>query len=90
MKNLFRRLVRRLLNTDRHIWYEAGRQSGRTARLVDQHIQTLYREGEVVPYDHYPSRKADEMMVDRVMRRIHSEHSLDEIRFTNGKILLLR
>ena len=57
------------------------RATGRSTRLVDEFIQKLYKnEGEWVEiYDHYPSRNADRMIFENVIRRMQVEHPQDKL-----------
>ena len=57
------------------------RMTGRTTKMVDEFIQKLYKnEGEWVEiYDHYPSRNADRMVLDKVIKRMQIEHPHDEL-----------
>lgn len=57
---------------DRHI------ASGRTTRLADKYIQKLFdNPGEWVRIsDHFPGRKADEMLMVKVCRRVEMEHHI--------------
>ena len=57
------------------------RMTGRTTQMVDGFIQKLYKnEGEWVEiYDHYPSRNADRMIMEKIIRRMQFEHPQDKI-----------
>ena len=57
------------------------RMTGRTTQMVDGFIQKLYKnEGEWVEiYDHYPSRNADHMIMEKIIRRLQFEHPQDKI-----------
>lgn len=57
------------------------RMTGRTTQMVDGFIQKLYKnEGEWVGiYDHYPSRNADRMIMEKIIRRMQFEHPQDKI-----------
>ena len=57
------------------------RMTGMTTRMVDEFIQKLYKkEGEWVEiYDHYPSRNADRMIMEKIIRRMQFEHPQDKI-----------
>ena len=68
------------------------RMTGRTTQMVDEFIQKLYKnEGEWVEiYDHYPSRNADRMIMEKIIRRMQFEHPQDklEIDKLNNKLKL--
>lgn len=57
------------------------RMTGRTTQMVDNFIQKLYKnEGEWVDiYDHYPSRNADRMIMEKIIRRMQFEHPQDKL-----------
>lgn len=57
------------------------RMTGRTTQMVDNFIQKLYKnEGEWVEiYDHYPSRNADRMIMEKIIRRMQIEHPQDKL-----------
>ena len=50
------------------------RKSGRTTRIVDEAIQTLFTKGRVYVRDHHSTLKMDRYCYDIVVRRLHSEH----------------
>jgi len=65
------------------------RRSGRTTRIVDEAIQTLFTKGEVTICDHYygdkfqdrveseaSHRRANEFAFNILMRRLRLEHDL--------------
>jgi len=53
------------------------RCSGRTTRIVDEAIQTLFTTGEVKAEDHYDSLNANRMVFRLIMDRLRHEHGLD-------------
>lgn len=57
------------------------RMTGRTTKMVDEFIQKLYKnKGEWIEiYDHYPSRNADRMIIDKIIRRMQIEHPQDKL-----------
>ena len=57
-------------------YHDTGsRRSGRTTRIVDECIQTLFIEGEVYCHDHYPSDAMDEFVFHKVVTRLGYEHN---------------
>ena len=69
------------------------RMTGRTTQMVDGFIQKLYKnEGEWVEiYDHYPSRNAARMIMEKIIRRLQFEHPQDKIEVDklNNRIKLI-
>ena len=69
-----------------------NRMTGMTTRLVDEFIQKLYKnEGEWVEiYDHFPSRNADRMILEKILKRMSFEHPEDkfEIDKLNNRLKL--
>lgn len=57
------------------------RHTGRTTRLIDGYIQQLYdqRGDWIVIEDHYNSKSANDMLLKKVLQRLHNEHSIDQI-----------
>lgn len=54
------------------------RASGRTTRLVDKYVQELFNNlGEWVRIsDHFPGRRANEMLMAKIRRRMEIEHHI--------------
>lgn len=52
------------------------RATGRTTRLVDSYIQELFNnKGSYIDIkDHYNSREADRILVNKIEKRLQSEH----------------
>lgn len=53
------------------------RRIGNTTRIVDKAIQMLFYGEEVIVEDHYQNgkhRQANEMLMKRIMMRLHNEH----------------
>jgi hypothetical protein len=50
------------------------RQTGRTTRLADEAIQTLFKEGKVIVKDHADTKAAQNDLFYRVSRRLDAEH----------------
>lgn len=57
--------------------YEYNRASGRTTRLIDKYIQELFaKEGEWIEIkDHYDNRHAHKYVFNKVLDRMHLEHT---------------
>lgn len=56
---------------------EKPRATGQTTRLADKYIQSLFRGGKIVVRDHYiygEDRKANQILFDRIIRRLQLEH----------------
>lgn len=58
------------------------RQTGRTIRLADEAVQTLFKEGFVFIRNHYDNRKSHEMLFDLVARRLQREHPANNFKFS--------
>lgn len=50
------------------------RRTGRSTRLADEAIQTLFTEGEVKVRDHHESNAAHKDLLDRILFRFTQEH----------------
>lgn len=50
------------------------RCTGRTTRAIDGAIQDLFHTGKCVVWDHYPTRQASNILLDKVMQRLQNEH----------------
>lgn len=50
------------------------RRSGNTTRIVDNAIQLLFGHGWIKVEDHYTSRNADRLLMDRILGRLYHEH----------------
>lgn len=57
---------------------ESGRRTGRTTRLVDSFINELFTQGQVKVYDHHPLNHSSLMVLKMVLKRLKSEHGIDE------------
>lgn len=57
---------------------EPGRRTGRTTRLVDSFINELFTQGQVKVYDHHPLNHSSLMVLKMVLKRLKSEHGIDE------------
>ena len=58
---------------------ELERATGRTTREIDELVYNFFTApyGEWVPVvDHYPGRMADDMLFNKFMRRMETEHPL--------------
>jgi hypothetical protein len=68
------------------------RRTGKTARIVDDSIQTLFKEGEVVVEDHIPGHSNADRVCEIIMRRLSVEHHSTRVRKDEGsnKIILMR
>lgn len=62
----------------RFAYRDRFRSSGRTTRLADQYVQKLFDNlGEWVHIsDHYPGRRAAEMLAAKIFRRMEMEHNI--------------
>lgn len=58
------------------------RQTGRTIRLADEAVQTLFKEGFVFIRNHCDNRKSHEMLFDLVARRLQQEHPANNFKFS--------
>ena len=62
---------------------ENYRATGRTTRLVDEYVQILFKNvleednKYISIHDHYPSRMATRMLIDKIRNRIKNEHNLE-------------
>lgn len=52
-----------------------NRRIGNSTRLADYYIQELFTKGYVTIEDHFPHRKAHELLFKKVRRRLEIEHS---------------
>lgn len=50
------------------------RATGRTTRAIDGAVQDLFHTGKCVVWDHVNSRKANNMLLDKVIQRLQNEH----------------
>ena len=50
------------------------RRSGRSTRIVDAAMQELFEKGYVQIFDHIDKVQCDQMLFDRFLRRLESEH----------------
>jgi len=68
------------------------RGTGRTTRLVDSHIQELYKNGSVTVTDHHDNDIAHEHLANRIFQRLmrESSHNLRVYRKTARDIFLLK
>ena len=59
----------------------SGRATGRTTRIIDKYIQELYKhQGEWIEIkDHFPSPRADRMVLNKIMARMELEHPGDKV-----------
>ena len=57
------------------------RMTGMTTRLADSYIQELYHNPNewITVHDHYPSRNADRMLLEKILRRMAYEHPDDKV-----------
>lgn len=55
-----------------------GRMTGNSTRRIDFYIQKLFTEKEVKIQDHYPDKKADKYLFNRVLNRLEFEHNLSK------------
>lgn len=62
---------------DNKLFVEMFKATGRSTRLVDELIQEFFEKpiGTKIPvYDHYGDRKADEFLLEMVLKRLDFEH----------------
>jgi len=66
------------------------RRSGESTRLIDKHIQTLFKTGEVTVFDHYPGSNAAGRVFMAVLRRLEAEHNLNDkhLHVSHGNFLI--
>lgn len=66
---------------------EPGRRVGNTTRLIDYYVQELFNnfEQEIEIRDHFPHRRADEFLIERLVKRIRSEHPSFEYEINRNK-----
>lgn len=50
------------------------RQTGRTTRIIDEAIQTLFAQGEVTVVDHHHGATSSMRALDILMKRLDKEH----------------
>ena len=57
------------------------RMTGMTTRLTDSFIQELYHNPNkwITIHDHYQSRNADRMLLEKILRRMEYEHPYDKV-----------
>ncbi len=60
------------------------RRSGRTTKLVDKYIQTLFTTGKVLVHDHHHTNNADRNCFNMVINRLLIEHFAGDL---SGKVL---
>jgi len=75
---------------DKFTDYTYGRGTGNTTRLVDHTIQILFEGKECLILDHYDfgnNRKANEALINRILRRLDIEH---DITIENGKVSMCK
>lgn len=63
--------------TDEELKELSCRASGRTTRLVDSVIQEFFTQPigtKIYVYDHYGTRQADQMLLEKVAKRLETEH----------------
>jgi len=68
---------------------EMNRGTGRTTRLVDKAIQTLFTDKIVLVRDHFNSREAHKHLADRIMDRMHYEHPGVQVEKLHVKDILI-
>ena len=61
------------------------RQNGQTTRLVDEYIQLLFTTGEIHIQDHYPTREANENLMERILDRLQYEHRMTKDNLSTSK-----
>lgn len=54
---------------------DQNRRTGRTTRLVDEAIQTIFTKGTWTARDHYDDIHAHRTLFQRVMDRLNREHN---------------
>lgn len=70
---------------------DTWRMTGRSTRLIDEYIQTLFNEGSVKVRDHHFTRHSDKFLFDRVVRRLKNEHRHDSFEYnTNHQTIKLK
>ena len=64
------------------------RRSSRTTRLVNEAIDELYEKGSVELRDHYDSPNATIYLLNKVLYRLHNEHSHMKYSHKGNKVFL--
>lgn len=78
---------------DKTLFDQLGRATGRTIRLCDELVQKFFNApyGEWVPVkDHYPTRQADEMLLNHFMKRMETEHPNIEVEVKKDRLCVRR
>ena len=50
------------------------RKTGRSTRLADEYIQSLFKKRKIIVMDHYPSKEANMFLFRKILRRLEFEH----------------
>ena len=64
------------------------RQTGASTRLIDYYIQQLFTTGKAVIQDHYPNPIADQILFDRFVARLVSEHKQNNFKINKSKLTI--
>lgn len=79
---LFNLVTKAALKEESKSSLENDRRSGRTTRIIDEAIQTLFREGEVTVRDHDTSfDKSHNAVFHQVLNRMEAEHPYVRLEF---------
>lgn len=57
------------------------RSTGRTTRLIDEYIQSLFNGEKIITYDHDKNFKSNKLLFDKILRRLEREHNINTLDF---------
>lgn len=73
------------ITTLEDIEFSTMRRCGNTTRQIDIAIQKLFEGYKIIVIDHHDTKNSNELLLQRILRRLESEHRLSEL-IKNNKI----